>query len=72
MHESSDTPLSAQPPLCKGQFAGSDEGRTCTERARFEIGRYVDFPLPVCPEHLGPSLLRARNVLWPPVIRLIG
>lgn len=35
-------------------------------------GGHVDFPLPVCPEHLGPSLPPARTVLWPPEIRMIG
>ena len=63
---------SAVRPRCQGRFAGPDEGRACTALARFEIGRHVDFPLPVCPDHLGPSLLLARNVLWPPEIKMIG
>ncbi|MFF7448135.1 MULTISPECIES: hypothetical protein [unclassified Streptomyces] len=63
---------SAARPRCQGRFSGPEEGRACATPARFEIGRYVDFPLPVCPHHLGPSLLLARNVLWPPEIKLIG
>lgn len=59
-------------PRCKARPAGTDPRRACTAPARFEIGRYLDHPLPVCPEHLGPALLQAPNVLWPPGITLIG
>ncbi|MFG2790042.1 hypothetical protein [Streptomyces sp. NPDC048419] len=38
----------------------------------FEVVRHHLPPLLVCPVHLGPALLMASGVLWPPEIRLIG
>ncbi|MFE0279606.1 hypothetical protein [Streptomyces olivaceus] len=43
----------------------------CGDPARFEVARHLRTPLHVCPVHLGPSLLLADGVLWPPVISLI-
>ncbi|MFH9429969.1 hypothetical protein ACH4JZ_16965 [Streptomyces sp. NPDC017615] len=54
---------------CGGPY---DEGSECGDPAVFEIGRHNRAPLPVCPLHLGPSLLVGAGVLWPPVISLVG
>ncbi|MFD8396063.1 hypothetical protein ACFV2N_44450 [Streptomyces sp. NPDC059680] len=56
---------------CHGPFGAAAKGTRCPDRARFIVSRHIDFPLPVCPEHLGPALLLARNVLWPPHISLV-
>ncbi|WP_239149082.1 hypothetical protein [Streptomyces sp. SID12501] len=45
---------------------------SCPDVARFEIVRHDHSALLVCPVHLGPSLLMADRVLWPPQICLIG
>ncbi|MGW0708078.1 hypothetical protein ACWD4G_19345 [Streptomyces sp. NPDC002643] len=58
-------------PRCQGRIAVPGQRRSCEAEARFEIARHVDFPLPVCPLHLGPALLEARNVVWPPRITLL-
>ncbi|MFF7970749.1 hypothetical protein [Streptomyces sp. NPDC007905] len=60
---------------CRGPFGGEGgqaDGTDCLDPAVFEITRYKRPPLRVCPVHLGPSLLMASGVLWPPEIRLIG
>ena len=44
----------------------------CPDDARFSVLRYRLPSLPVCPVHLGPSLLLAGSVLWPPEITMIG
>ncbi|MET9773454.1 hypothetical protein ABZ023_04190 [Streptomyces sp. NPDC006367] len=58
---------------CRGPYGG--EGAPgdgdCGDPARFEVARHRRTPLRVCPVHLGPSLLLAGRVLWPPEIRLI-
>jgi hypothetical protein len=56
---------------CRGCFGGPEDGQGCSASARFAVTRYRDVALTVCPGHLGPSLLLARNLLWPPEIRLI-
>ena len=38
---------------------------------RFEVVRYRRPALAVCPVHLGPSLLMAGDVLWPPQVSLV-
>ncbi|MEU6771859.1 hypothetical protein [Streptomyces sp. NPDC046759] len=60
---------------CRGPYGGEGadaEGTDCSDPAVFEVARYHLAPLRVCPVHLGPSLLMASGVLWPPEIRLIG
>lgn len=61
--------------LCRGPYGGEGDaaaGTDCSDPAVFEVARYHLPPLRVCPVHLGPSLLMASGVLWPPEIRLIG
>ncbi|MEU9992266.1 hypothetical protein AB0E10_36725 [Streptomyces sp. NPDC048045] len=60
---------------CRGPYGGEGaqaDGTDCSDPAVFEVARYDRTPLLVCPVHLGPALLVADRVLWPPVIRLIG
>lgn len=60
---------------CRGPYGGEGaraDGTDCSDPAVFEVARYDRPPLLVCPVHLGPALLMASGVLWPPVIRLIG
>ncbi|POX45149.1 hypothetical protein C3489_34905 [Streptomyces sp. Ru71] len=57
---------------CRGPYGGEVEGTECGERARFEVIRYRRPPLHLCPVHLGPALLLAEGVLWPPEIRRIA
>lgn len=66
--------------LCRGPYGDGDEaGRAapadaadCRDPAVFEVARHQKPPLRVCPVHLGPSLLMAPAVLWPPAITLIS
>ncbi|MFJ4470081.1 hypothetical protein ACIP2X_21775 [Streptomyces sp. NPDC089424] len=61
--------------LCRGPYGGEGgdaAGSECADPAVFEVGRHHRAPLRVCPVHLGPSLLMASQVLWPPVITLVG
>ncbi|MEU4655737.1 hypothetical protein AB0G32_17625 [Streptomyces sp. NPDC023723] len=44
----------------------------CGDPARFEVARHGSAPLRVCPVHLGPALLLAAGVRWPPGVSLIG
>ncbi|MFG3010141.1 hypothetical protein ACGFZB_06735 [Streptomyces cinerochromogenes] len=60
---------------CRGPYGGEGHqagGTDCADPAVFEVARHNRPPLQVCPVHLGPSLLLAAGVLWPPGIRLIG
>ncbi|MEU6088379.1 hypothetical protein ABZ865_16425 [Streptomyces sp. NPDC047085] len=60
---------------CRGPYGGEGDqacGTDCSDPAVFEVARHGLPPLRVCPVHLGPSLLMASRVLWPPEIRLIG
>ncbi|MEU7411505.1 hypothetical protein AB0B40_19635 [Streptomyces sp. NPDC042638] len=60
---------------CRGPYAGEGvqaAGTDCSEPAVFEVARHNRPPLRVCPIHLGPSLLVASGVLWPPDIRLVA
>ncbi|MFF7237652.1 hypothetical protein [Streptomyces collinus] len=59
---------------CRGPYGGEGDdagGTDCSDPAVFEVVRHGRPPLWVCPVHLGPSLLMAGGVLWPPVIHLI-
>ncbi|WP_217250775.1 hypothetical protein [Streptomyces sp. AC602_WCS936] len=59
---------------CQGPYGGEGDPGVpddCGDPARFEVARHLRTPLRVCPVHLGPSLLLADGVLWPPGIRLI-
>lgn len=56
---------------CKGPYGGLESMDGCQDAARFEIGRHCQPPLLVCPVHLGPALLMAAGVLWPPRIILV-
>ncbi|MFI0998653.1 hypothetical protein ACIP10_08145 [Streptomyces galbus] len=61
--------------VCRGPYGGDDDrtdGTDCSDPAVFEVARQGRPPLRVCPVHLGPSLLLASRVLWPPEIILIG
>ncbi|MFG2354840.1 hypothetical protein [Streptomyces sp. NPDC048521] len=60
---------------CRGPYGGEghqSDGTDCSDPAVFEVARHNRPPLWVCPVHLGPSLLLASGVLWPPEIRLVG
>lgn len=60
---------------CHGPYGGEGAdaaGSECSDPAVFEVSRHQRVPLRVCPVHLGPSLLMAAGVLWPPVITVIG
>ncbi|MER6737270.1 hypothetical protein [Streptomyces puniciscabiei] len=60
---------------CRGPYGGEGadaEGTDCLDPAIFEVAWHQLPPLHVCPVHLGPSLLMASGVLWPPEIRIIG
>ncbi|WP_330294113.1 hypothetical protein [Streptomyces griseorubiginosus] len=67
MTASDDTPVRR----CASRHSGPRDGAECGARARFEISRHARPPLVVCPQHLGPALLLADGVLWPPEIRLV-
>jgi hypothetical protein len=56
---------------CQGPYGAEGASGDCGDPARFEVARYRRTPLTVCPVHLGPALLLAEGVLWPPEIRLI-
>ncbi len=56
---------------CQGPYGNGDAPGSCGDPARFEVARHLRTPLRVCPVHLGPSLLLAEGVLWPPGISLI-
>jgi hypothetical protein len=56
---------------CHGPYGAEGDPGDCGDPARFEVARYRRTPLAVCPVHLGPALLLAEGVLWPPEIRLI-
>jgi hypothetical protein len=58
---------------CLGPYGGAQEAADrCQDPARFEIARHGQPALSVCPVHLGPSLLLAACVLWPPRITMVG
>ncbi|MET7473366.1 hypothetical protein ABZT17_03230 [Streptomyces sp. NPDC005648] len=57
--------------LCQGPYGRPEDGADCPDPARFEVLRHRQPALPVCPVHLGPSLLMADDVLWPPQITLV-
>ncbi|MEU9215063.1 hypothetical protein AB0D47_00800 [Streptomyces sp. NPDC048376] len=56
---------------CQGPYGGDTGPDDCGDPARFEVARHLRAPLRVCPVHLGPSLLLADGVLWPPGITLV-
>ncbi|GAA3966957.1 hypothetical protein GCM10022384_18090 [Streptomyces marokkonensis] len=56
---------------CQGPYGGETDAGACGDPARFEVARHLRVPLRVCAVHLGPSLLPADGVLWPPGICLI-
>ena len=56
---------------CQGPYGGGTGTGDCGDPARFEVARHLRTPLRVCPVHLGPSLLLAEGVLWPPGITLV-
>ncbi|MCF2129765.1 hypothetical protein L1I79_25535 [Strepomyces sp. STD 3.1] len=56
---------------CQGPYGGGAGPEACGDPARFEVARHLRTPLRVCPVHLGPSLLLAEGVLWPPEIILV-
>ncbi|MFD4786296.1 hypothetical protein ACFWN1_04305 [Streptomyces sp. NPDC058459] len=55
--------------LCGGPYGEASE---CGDPAVFEVRRHNRPSLPVCPLHLGPSLLMGSGVLWPPEISLVA
>lgn len=55
--------------MCGGPYGEVSE---CGDPAVFEVGRHDRSSLPVCPLHLGPSLLMGSGVLWPPEISLVA
>ncbi|MCQ4204923.1 hypothetical protein ACFW5W_07590 [Streptomyces sp. NPDC058783] len=62
--------------VCRGPYGGENGVENgvedCGDPVRFEVARHLRAPLRVCPVHLGPSLLLAAGVLWPPGIILVG
>ncbi|MEV8126910.1 hypothetical protein AB0P07_22905 [Streptomyces sp. NPDC085944] len=58
--------------VCRGPYGGEKGVEDCGDPARFEVARHLRAPLRVCPVHLGPALLLAAGVLWPPGIILVG
>ncbi|MFF1690756.1 hypothetical protein [Streptomyces sp. NPDC058254] len=56
---------------CEARVSGPDDPDFCAETAVFEIDRLCDTSLASCPGHLGPLLMGARNVLWPPRVQLL-
>lgn len=56
--------------MCQGPYGG--EGAECPDPAVFEVTRHQFPALPLCPVHLGPALLLANAILWPPTIHLIA
>ena len=75
MREAHNRSMSVHPALCRGPYGGEGEqadGTHCSDPAVFEVARHGRPPLRVCPVHLGPALLLASGVLWPPEITLIG
>ncbi|MFF0754600.1 hypothetical protein [Streptomyces sp. NPDC004267] len=56
---------------CEARVSGPDDPEFCTDEAVFEIDRLCDSSLASCPAHLGPLLMGARNVLWPPRVQLL-
>ncbi|MFD4259741.1 hypothetical protein ACFWR9_19485 [Streptomyces sp. NPDC058534] len=56
---------------CQGPHGGGTGPGDCGDPARFEVARHLRTPLRVCPVHLGPALLLADGVLWPPGITLV-
>ncbi|WP_217168857.1 hypothetical protein [Streptomyces sp. AC512_CC834] len=65
-----DRAASCQGPYGGGTEPGGDCG-DCGDPARFEVARHLRTPLRVCPVHLGPALLLADGVLWPPGVTLV-
>ncbi|MEU2302678.1 hypothetical protein ABZ584_35345 [Streptomyces antibioticus] len=60
---------------CRGPYGSEGDqagGTGCDDPAVFEVARYRLPALRVCAVHLGPCLLLASGVLWPPEITLIG
>ncbi|QDQ09546.1 hypothetical protein [Streptomyces spectabilis] len=56
---------------CRVPVGDPENEEVCGVEVRFEIARHAEEPLRVCPVHLGPSLLFATRVLWPPQIALV-
>ncbi|MFB8775476.1 hypothetical protein [Streptomyces broussonetiae] len=56
---------------CQGPYGDEGDPGDCADPVRFEVARHRRPPLRVCPVHLGPSLLLASGVLWPPGIVLV-
>ncbi|MBD0424356.1 hypothetical protein H0H10_35215 [Streptomyces sp. TRM S81-3] len=56
---------------CQGPYGTEGDPADCGDPVRFEVARHRRPPLRVCPVHLGPALLLADGVLWPPGISLI-
>ncbi|CAL9525677.1 hypothetical protein [Streptomyces sp. enrichment culture] len=61
----------ARAAACQGPYGGENGLADCGDPVRFEVARHLRAPLRVCPVHLGPGLLLADGVLWPPVIILV-
>ena len=58
--------------ICEA-FTDWPSGSTlCRKPAVFEVERVADTALTTCPEHLGPILKEAVNVLWPPAVTWLG
>ncbi|MFE0495403.1 hypothetical protein [Streptomyces albidoflavus] len=66
-----DSSLSDHVETCDARVSGPDDPEFCTKPAAFEIDRLLDTSLISCPDHLGPLLLGANNVLWPPQVQLL-
>jgi len=56
---------------CPGGFGGPEDGEACRGVVRFSVERSPKGPLYVCAAHLGPALLLAERVVWPPKISLV-
>ncbi|MEH0517330.1 hypothetical protein QBC31_42990 [Streptomyces sp. B21-079] len=66
-----DSSLPDHVETCDARVSGPDDPEFCTKPAEFEILRLLDTSVISCPGHLGPLLLGANNVLWPPQVQLL-
>lgn len=62
----------SQIPPCSAYVEGPEGSTFCPNEGPFVIERVADGSLTSCAEHVGPLLLHAKNILWPPAITWEG
>ena len=65
------SPLDSRVHQCPGGFGGPEDGEVCRGVVRFSVERSPNGPLYLCAAHLGPALLLAERIVWPPEISLV-